>query len=338
MGNSQSYTEVDSFVRSTIAVHVNATQSCGTFGNQVQNITIVGNNGNVNISNLDWSEWMSVNTQCMSSNKVTADTQQKIQELIKSTAKSINQALNFNPGSTDSEDITRLTTQIATEITESFNQKCVNNLTQSQSLVIKGDNKSVNLTMIKWSEGQKDISNCVQASASVITAINALKDKVDASSSSTVKNILSFLGDWGILIVVIAIVVIMGLVQGFGKILEPKFLVMVGLFVSLYVVAAFFFKGWPYKKVPAKVDGPPAPASAPMSDAFQVFMQSSDQSPEENAAARKRAERTDLFILLGGVVGTLVFGFLTYRFNASGGGRTVIKMPSAPSRKVRSSK
>jgi hypothetical protein len=85
---------------------------------------------------MDWSEWASVNVSCAQQVTVSDKIQNDIQAAINQAAKSISQSLNLNPGSTKSKNMTNLTTELSTAITNNFIQNCASQLGQQQSLTI----------------------------------------------------------------------------------------------------------------------------------------------------------------------------------------------------------
>lgn len=249
MGGQSSKNEIDSFISSVINVVTSSSQQCATFGNQIQGIVIKGVVGNINISNLDWSQWASVNVKCAQQTAVDNKAEQKITELIQQTAKTISQALDFNPGSADAKNITRLTTQLATSIVNTFKQTCATQFNQKQYIKISDAKGNINLNMFNWQQGIDDVTQCIQNSKAVNSAKNTLSQKTTQTASSIRKNILSFLGNFGFLIIILLIVIVLPFIGGISALTKPHVLFTILFLIFAYLTAAYFWKGWPYKKI-----------------------------------------------------------------------------------------
>jgi hypothetical protein len=73
MGNSSSSNTVDNFVSSCIDIYNNSVQNCGAVVNQKQGIYIDGVKGDVKLSDIDWTQYLSVSTACLQ--QATVDNQ-----------------------------------------------------------------------------------------------------------------------------------------------------------------------------------------------------------------------------------------------------------------------
>jgi len=251
MGNSYATNVVNDQVNVLFDVMISTMLDCGTTINAGQNISADGCS-NVSYSGITQEQIINVNVSCIQTNVASQDFDTKLQQAIKQMSDAVNQAVDFNPGSTEASNTTNLVTTLATTVKETFVTNCVGNLVAQQSISCK-NSSNVSFNAIMQSQAISLARTCTMSSQSVLKAKTDLIQQVSQSATATVKSILS--GFLGLIIVVLIIVaaVIFLFTQTTGSLLKsltnPLFIFSVLLLALIVVIIGFFLKWWPYKRV-----------------------------------------------------------------------------------------
>ena len=254
MGNTHSSASntINSYVQECLNESSSAVQNCSSQLSNNQSLTIVGTSGNVDIENLDWSQYSQLNSSCIADQKSAQDLKNKIANTFQQNAKAITQALSLNLNTnTDTKNITNTVQQLGESISSTFLQECAQNVFQSQSVDVKDTKGNVTFKAIKWSQGLDAMNKCAQTSSNVTTLSTSIEDAIGQVATSVEKNILSFLSGFVFLIIAIVIGIIYMLYKtienGENVLTSPWLYVGIFLLVDSYFVIGYFY-GWaPYK-------------------------------------------------------------------------------------------
>jgi hypothetical protein len=309
MGNSSSSNTIDNFVSSCIDIYNNSVQNCGTKISQKQGIYIDGVKGDVKLSDIDWTQYLSVSTACLQQATVDNQATQDITTAIAQSATTISQALSLNPGSTDSTNITRLTEELATNIKNSFSQGCAINAVQEQTITVRNVDGSVYLNAVKWKETAETITKCVQATAASTAAYQSLSQALSQTAKSEQKGILDFLGNWAALVVVaIAIIAIMFSFT-ISRALSPNFIVMIMVLAFIIITIGRWMYMKPFYKKEETVPGYIADQCSPADAAYGCHTRT-DQTylakVNEANANNKVISRRNTMVQIGFAIATIV--------------------------------
>jgi len=298
MGNSSSSTTVNDMISTIISSQLSTVSDCHTALSNNQSITVVDNNGTVNLGEIDWTQYVQVNMNCVQQNVTSQDIVTQISAQAKTAADAINQNLSLNPASTSATNITNITERLAVAVVVAFSQTCAVGVSNSQSLNImyNGPTGVVNATAIKWDQYIESATKCCQTNNEVVQLKSELMDKIDAEASSTVQ----FLGNFGFLIALVICVFFISISQGVSKLFDPKVMASIAFLLCLYFTVAYSWKGKPYQRLKSQPCNTPCYPPYPAPD-------------DAVTSYNEKTTKTDKVILVGSIVGMVVTGLLAVR-------------------------
>jgi len=208
MGASQSSNIIDNSVSSMASIVNTAAQSCASTATaqQVLNVTGTCPNASINISHLDMSEISSLDSTCTARISQDASVSQQISQAATQMASSISQALTLTPSSAESQNISKMSTNVGVAIANSASQSVSSAAEQSQAINLKGCD--VTVSFVKMSEVGKSLVKAVMSDGQVASAVTALKQYSDQVAKSKESGISLFGGITNIIIAVIVLIVL----------------------------------------------------------------------------------------------------------------------------------
>lgn len=198
MGGSHSKAKntIDAFISSTINVLNKTVLSVSTQQSQTQDMKIIDIKGDVNISNLNWSQVVSIDTTAFQTAVVSNDIQNKVQELVSQAINQITQSFSFRIGDkSEIENLTKMVTNLATNITNSYETDCLVNIIQSQSFSIEKVDGSVTVNNIDWSQASGVVVKCIQNSDTVNKSVNDLISEITQKGTMKEAGMFDWLSD-----------------------------------------------------------------------------------------------------------------------------------------------
>lgn len=212
--NARAQNELDSVINAGISVVNKSVQSCSSPVGNVADYTIVAENGStVNIGELNTTQAIKIDTNCVANNSTSTQLSQDIQNQMAQTAAATVGALSM--GSTDANNYINSVTNLSQEISNTFIQKCSPAITNQAALNIKATNNSqIYAAFINTNQSIDATTQCMQTTVANSQAAQDLKQSVD--QSATAKNeglldaiglILAILGVIAIIIIIVVIVI-----------------------------------------------------------------------------------------------------------------------------------
>ena len=150
-------------VNDSVNVVVQNVQNCRNSLSRQQLVNVTGNkNENININEIDFSQAATINTTCIQNNTDTNKVADKIQDKFNQKAKNLNKSFLFGSGQF-SFNYTDAETNLTTNIAETFKNKCVNDISDSQSIkVSKNVGGKTLLYSIDFNQTENEVLRCVQ--------------------------------------------------------------------------------------------------------------------------------------------------------------------------------
>jgi hypothetical protein len=253
MGNTHSSASntINSYVQQCLNVSSSAVQNCSTQLTNTEGLQIIGTDGNVTISNVDWSQISQVKMDCLADQKTTQTLQSQISQAMSQNATAITQALSANLNTqTDTQNIMNNVEQLGQTIASTFVQECTQNAVQNQSIKVKDTKGNVTVNNLNWSQVSASVSSCVQKTAAVASLTSTIENSLGQTAKSVEKNILDFLNSFMFILIAIVLGVLFFMYKtvssGANVLTSPWFYVGVFAIVDMYFVAGYFY-GWkPY--------------------------------------------------------------------------------------------
>jgi len=243
MGGDVSKNIVDISTKILTNVAITSTNECQVVIDSLEEITIINSSG-VNISGVNFTDTIGVNQSCVSKASTQNQVSANVKNVANQIAKTIDQAFEIPRGTRESENVAKVMNELATNITETFNQKCNTNLNSdivvkiiaSNDVVFFNDNFQVNID---------DTQSCIEQNIDKTNITNQLSNQISQTASTEVKSILGAL----IFIVIIILVIGGGLILGGEKALTNwKLWLVLLLALAFYFVMAYFVGLWPFDK------------------------------------------------------------------------------------------
>ena len=235
MGNAQSTNLTNMAVNSFIDATSQIIQNAAATGDCFNDVTFDGCS-NVHNININQSCYQKLNSDAFQKAKSSTDLSQNIEETIEQIAKTINQNLNLNPGSTKSKNVIDAVTNLGISIKNSIIQNC-NPSTFAENSFTCRDSSGISDIYVDQKIFSELISSCGQDAETVQKATNDLKQTISQYASATIQNAL--LGLLALLIVVGVIVFLVG-----SKMIPPIFTYFILPIMFAYLYIFLQCEGW----------------------------------------------------------------------------------------------
>ena len=206
MGASRSKTEVNKMMDIASKVLNETVQSNTSTIQQTQGIYIKETKGDINISNLDWSQYAQINTTALASSQVNNQVDTKLKEMLTAQAEAISGSLSLSLN--DSQTLTNATTKLSNEIANKFTQECKQQASQTQEIVIGSVGGNVDITAINWKQYTKQVIESTLNSVADSKSVMDIESIIDASSRAEGKGLLD-----GPMLFIILIICVIGFVM-----------------------------------------------------------------------------------------------------------------------------
>ena len=255
MGNTLAQNIVNENTNALVEVINSTTQNCQSNVNQSEFIKVCGNTAqNITIGG-NFSEVYQVSIACVQSASFQNTISQKLQETVQQLAKSISQSLDFNPGTTESNNVTNLVTNLATVIQNNYTQNCISNTTQNEGIAVCNNTVAGNITVAPtFSEFGTSTINCVQNSVAVNAVQQSFISSIEQTAEATVE---SFLGPLLFILIICLLIFCVFTFGGAKAFLNWKFLLLIVVLIAIFIAIAAWRGWWPFKR---KNKNPPAPS------------------------------------------------------------------------------
>ena len=205
MGHSSSSNTVNSTTNALLSVVNKTTQQCVSPVSQTQVLGVTAKGGSiVNIGSIDWSQVVSIQSNCALSSTTENNLSQSLQQTAQQQATTTNSALGLDLGSQSASNIVKYTTNLATTISNAYNGQCGILVNQSQAASFNAADGSVlNVGSLNWKQTQSDVTSCIMNNSDVTNATQNLQQAVNQVAKSSISG-LFFL----ILFIIIGIVIL----------------------------------------------------------------------------------------------------------------------------------
>ncbi len=239
--------KIDRSVSNNLTIMQSATQLCSAKASNLQNLTIVGQVGNIDITNLDFSQFASVDLNCLQVTQASNVASQIAAEAAASSSDLANAVLEAFPKTKNTilGQIERNSVNLHTLISDSFSQVCVPSAQNEQAIFINNGVGTVTLSYINLQQSASSIGKCAQAGANETEEAKQLWKAIDSAAlNETLEKFRDF--NWAILAGMgLAFVVLLAVLR-VKVLLSPVFYFAVSATVFLFLSVSHVYKGWPY--------------------------------------------------------------------------------------------
>ena len=245
MSSAYASNTVEDATNILIRVAVDATQNCQTQISQDQILNVVAKDGStINLNDVTVTQIISTDMGCISTTTTQNNISNSLKQAVSQLSKAITQAFAITPSSSIAENVTKLLTNLSTEIQISFNQTCKNVIAQNQIVNIKAINGSkINAYDLNFNQTIDDVIDCVQNNTSVNSVKNQLIQQIEQKAEAIVQSIL---GPLFAILLIILIVIGFIIFGGVKSITNWKFILTITIIIVVYLGLAFALRWWPF--------------------------------------------------------------------------------------------
>lgn len=194
MGSAQSKNKSQIINNTVQQVIFQTIQSCKAPISQQQIISIQKSK-NVFISDVNMSQYASINMQCMNTAFNSTQFNTQMQNALKQTAKSQAAALNFNSAS--SSNVSKTINNLTQTIQNTMSQTCAQSITQQQALIVDSS-QNVVVQNVSFDQNATAYVKCLQQSQNYNNLVAELSTNIDQTASSKTTGLLDLGLDFGI--------------------------------------------------------------------------------------------------------------------------------------------
>lgn len=261
MGNTLATNTVNQAIQNSLNIFNQASQNCN--GNVKQQIDITLDAcGDVTLKNWDLTQNSSLKVNCVQNANITSEQKMSITDQFVQTAKSISQSVDFNPGTTEANNLVAICMNLAENISNVVSQKCDLSNNQVVNFNVnaggvttgciapnsKGTNRQYggNIDIVGYMINQASDAqlNCATTQTSVASQVSQIKTMISQKATATVENAL-----WPLVILVIGVAFAIAYLFSRPGVIKWIILGIIGILVLLliYFIVAYFIKLWPFK-------------------------------------------------------------------------------------------
>lgn len=242
MGGTSSKNSVDVIIRSGIEVINETTQECSQKARATQSLRIV-NSHNVDLSNIQWDQFVTVNQNCMTSSAVSSELSQDVSVAMQQATESILKGFaTLSPNK--AENVMGLVVELSQQVTNAFAQVCAMEITSEQSIDII-DSSGVQLHYLNMHQVVQGVSECVQSALSDTLAQQRLQIELDQIAKAQTTGLIASLAPALIVMAIVALLFVMAPLLGAGAVITKVFTnkaFIIGAVVITLVLMYFYFK------------------------------------------------------------------------------------------------
>jgi hypothetical protein len=187
MGTALSVNIANEMVNAMVSDNNSIVQSCSQDVTQIQE-QIFKNVSKVGPIYNNWNQYSMVKSNCIQQSSIQNQISQKTVQSAEQIAKSI--AQQFQLSSSAAVNLTNLSASLAVAVSNSFNQTCNTNVTQSQFQLIDGVDQIVGVYN-NWNQYNQLAADCVQKDQAVNTIQQQIQQQIQQSATATVENSLA---------------------------------------------------------------------------------------------------------------------------------------------------
>ena len=251
---------IDGMITSTTSLLNTSTQSCSTFADNNQEISIQclpepPGCKNIDISHVDFSQFANIKVSCVISE--VSKNNQNFKNISSTSASSLINGMNITD-QVKQDTVIHLCDNIVNSVVDSFVQNCSLTAVNNQKINVIGRAGNINITYIDFKQYIDAATKCSMKSTAVIDAKKQLyqvlgvqmppdNDDTDGGNNDSNNSTLQFLKNYGFFIV-IGIVLLSGLFfTKFKLMTNPIFLPGIVTTISLYLIWQYYNnQDWPY--------------------------------------------------------------------------------------------
>ena len=238
---------------SSISVINQTTQQCLTTLNQNQLINVCagaqcGDGACINIGNVDFSQFSTINVQCGGCINITSNIQQQISQQMQQAATEI--AQKFPLGVNDTNQFVNVSATLGASITNEIVVQCIESAWQTQQVNIGCDEPPgsngfcyVNIYDLTFQQNEQAIVDCVLNNDIVNGVVQNIQQTVKQKGKSEIQSIF---GPLGSLILIVLIIIFAVFYQGEKALTDYRLWLVVIFAVLIYLVVAFSQAWFPF--------------------------------------------------------------------------------------------
>jgi hypothetical protein len=188
MGGVSSKTTVDVLNEICTQVTMDSMMDCSGVATQDQMVSFQNVKGDVNISNVNMTQGVAVDLNCVMSANKQSDIADKVAAAIAQNADSKGQAVLSLFGNTKADATSNVKNQLMSRISANTSQELTAQINQQQTIVAANVGGSVVMTNVSMDQSARLVASSLMKTATYSAVINDSASKMDQKASSEEKN------------------------------------------------------------------------------------------------------------------------------------------------------
>jgi hypothetical protein len=217
MGNTTSHNIIDNSISEMISSTDSTSQNCAATASSTQSIDATTgedcSSSSIDISNVSFNITNKVNLVCMATVTQQNSVAAAIDQVASQMATAVSQSVNLNPGSTEADNISKLSTALGVAVSNQINQNIAAAASSSQTITTDGKSKgggcSQRIHDIDFTAFQTTAAKGVLTATQVASAVANLKQAVDQTAEGKQQSMFLFMEQIAIAAVVGVVLVIL---------------------------------------------------------------------------------------------------------------------------------
>lgn len=261
MGNTIATGSINQAIQESLNIFNKAYQNCNGNVNQRIDITLDAC-GDVKLKNWDLTQNSALNVGCVQNANLTSEQKMSITDQFVQTAKAISQNVDFNPGTTEANNLVAICMNLSETISNVISQQCDLSNNQVINFNVNAGNTTTgcippnqhgtnrqyggNIDIVGFLTNQSSNAqlNCATNQKGVATQVSQIKTMISQKATATVENAL-----WPIVILIIGIAFAVAYLFSRPGVIKWIIIGIIGILVLIliYFIVAYFIKLWPFK-------------------------------------------------------------------------------------------
>lgn len=240
---------IDTYISDSVTVLNTVSQNASALASNIQKIEIVGVKGNIDIQNINFSQYANIDLTALQVNSQDQDIQDQLKEIAEAAAKRIQQALVDAYNARDTSEalfnLTRNTIALSSVLVNNYTQTCITQATNEQYIIIRDVGKDVVLRYVNFEQALDVTNKCMQVDSNRSDEAQDLWNTIYTEARKSPMNQFRDVNYWFIILWALVFVIVIAVMR-LKVLVSPTFYLAMLTVLFLYYAISYTFLGWPY--------------------------------------------------------------------------------------------
>eukprot|EP00455_Lapot_gusevi_P039490 TRINITY_DN442_c0_g1_i1.p2 TRINITY_DN442_c0_g1~~TRINITY_DN442_c0_g1_i1.p2 ORF type:complete len:267 (-),score=56.58 TRINITY_DN442_c0_g1_i1:2217-2966(-) len=194
MGSNSSKNVIDMTMKASMDVINDVSNSCGGKVSNINEFTFEGNEGPIVVSNTAQENMMTFDAACLQSASTKANVNNKMEAKFSQLAETMKQNMSLNLSKAESENLSKLMTQLSQRISNNITQECGPQVANTNRQTFRNNKSGITVNMVSQKNLVSGIARCTQQSVTDSDLVNEIQNIVDQKASTKEENAAMWCG------------------------------------------------------------------------------------------------------------------------------------------------